>query len=153
MAHDAELILIAGALLAAGVAATMLAARLRLPALILFLGVGMLLGSDALGWISFADYRLARLIGTIALVLILFEGGLSVGWRGVRPVLRPALLLAVVGTIATALIAGAAATWLFDFSLLEGLLLGAILAATDGAAVFGLLRGIRLPDRLSHTRG
>lgn len=149
MTHDAELILIAGALLAVGVAASVVAARLRLPALILFLGIGMLIGSDALGWISFDDYREARLIGTIALVLILFEGGLAVGWSEIRPVLRPALLLATVGTIATAAIAGAAAAWLFDFSLLEGLLLGAILAATDGAAVFALLRDVRLPARLS----
>jgi cell volume regulation protein A len=149
MTHDAELILVAGALLAVGVAASMVAARLRLPALILFLGIGMLIGSDALGWIYFGDYRQARLIGTIALVLILFEGGLAVGWSEVRPVLRPALLLATVGTIATAFIAGVSASWLFDFSLLEGLLLGAILAATDGAAVFALMRGIRLPVRLS----
>lgn len=151
MVHDAELILVAGSLLAVGVAASMLAARLRLPALILFLGLGMLIGSDGLGWIDFDDYRLARLIGTIALVLILFEGGLSAGWGRIRPVLRPALLLAVVGTSATALIAGLAATWLFALSLPEGLLLGAILAATDGAAIFALLRGVRLPARLSRT--
>jgi len=151
MAHDADLILVAGVLLAVGVVASMLAARLRLPALVLFLGLGMLIGSDGLGWIDFENYRLARLIGTIALVLILFDGGLSAGWGEIRPVLRPALLLAIVGTIATAFIAGLAATWLFDFSLAEGLLLGAILAATDGAAVFALLRGTRLPTRLSRT--
>ncbi len=151
MAHDAELILVAGALLIAGVAASMAAARLRLPALILFLGLGMLIGSDGLGLISFNDYRLARLIGTVALVLILFEGGLSAGWSEIRPVLRPALLLAVAATCGTALIAGLAASWLFDFSLLEGLLLGAILAATDGAAIFALMRGVRLPARLRRT--
>jgi cell volume regulation protein A len=151
MVHDAELILVAGALLGVGVAASLLAARLRLPALVLFLGLGMLIGSDGLGWIDFDNYRLARLIGTIALVLILFDGGLAAGWGEIRPVLRSALRLAVAGTIVTALIAGLAASWLFDFSLLEGLLLGAILAATDGAAVFALLRGARLPERLSRT--
>ena len=83
--------------------------------------------------------------------LILFDGGLSAGWGEIRPVLRSALRLAVAGTIVTALIAGSAAAWLFDFSLLEGLLLGAILAATDSAAVFALLRGTRLPTRLSRT--
>jgi potassium/hydrogen antiporter len=149
--HDAELILFAGALLAVGVLASTLAARVRLPALILFLGLGMVIGSDGLGWIYFDNYRLARLIGTIALVSILFEAGVSAGWAEIRPVLRPALLLAVVGTIATALIGGLAASWLFDLSLLEGLLLGAILAATDGAAVFALLRGSALPLRLSRT--
>jgi potassium/hydrogen antiporter len=151
MVHDAQLILAVGAVLAAGVAAAGLAARLRLPALVLFAGLGMLVGSDGLGWIAFEDYRLARLIGTIALVLILFEGGMTAGWRRLRPVLRPALLLAVIGTVLTAAIVGLAASLLFDFSLLEGLLLGGTLAATDGAAVFALLRGMRLPSRLRLT--
>lgn len=151
MTHDAELILVAGALLGVGVAASLLAARLRLPALVLFLGLGMSIGSDGLGWIDFGNYRLARLIGTIALVLIMFDGGLSAGWGEIRPVLRSALRLAVTGTIVTALVAGLAAAWLFGFSLLEGLLLGAILAATDGAAVFALMRDTRLPRRLRRT--
>jgi cell volume regulation protein A len=111
----------------------------------------MLVGTDALGLIAFDDYRLARLVGTVALALILFEGGLVAGWSQLRPVLRPALLLAVVATVITAAIVGLAASLLFDFSLLEGLLLGAILSATDGAAVFALLRGIRLPRRLRRT--
>jgi cell volume regulation protein A len=151
MTHDALLILGVGAMLAAGIAAAGLAGRLRLPALVLFAGLGMLVGSDALGWIPFSDFRLARLIGTIALVLILFEGGLTAGWRQLRPVLRPAISLAVVGTTVTAALVGLGASMLFDFSLLEGVLLGAILAATDGAAVFALLRGVGLPRRLRRT--
>src|SRR5689334_17486723 len=130
MDHDAELILIAGGLLAAGVAASLLATRIRLPALVLFLGLGLLIGTDGLGWISFNDYELARLIGSIALLLILFEGGLSAGLPKIRPVLGPAVSLAVVGTTITALVAGFAAAWLFDLSTKEGLLLGVILAAT-----------------------
>ena len=149
--HDAQLILAVGAVLTAAIAAAGLAARLRLPALILFAGLGMLVGSDGLGLIAFGDYRLARLIGTIALVLILFEGGLSAGWSELRPVLRPAVLLATVGTVVTAEVVGLAAGALFDFSALEGMLLGAILAATDGAAVFALMRGVRLPSRLRRT--
>jgi potassium/hydrogen antiporter len=151
MAHDARLILVVGVLLAAAIAASLLASRLRFPALILFLGIGMLIGSDGFGWIDFADYQLARLIGTCALVLILFEGGLSAGWREIRPVLRPALLLAVGATIMTALIVGLVANWLFEFSLLEAFLLGAILSGTDGAAIFALLRGVALPSRLART--
>jgi cell volume regulation protein A len=85
MAHDAHLILAGGAILAAGVAAAGLATRLRLPALVLFAALGMLVASDRLGWIAFDDYRLARLIGTVALVLILFEGGLAAGWAQLRP--------------------------------------------------------------------
>ena len=151
MVHDAQVILGVGAVLAAGVVAAGLAARLRFPALVLFAGLGMLVGSDGLGWIAFDDYRQARFIGTVALVLILFEAGLAAGWRELRPVLRPALQLAVIGTVATAAIVGLTASFLFDFSLLEGLLLGAILAATDGAAVFALLRGVPLPPRVRRT--
>jgi cell volume regulation protein A len=151
VSRDAQLILIAGALLAAGVAASLLAARIRLPGLVLFLAVGMAIGTDGLGWIDFADYDLARLIGTVALLLILFEGGLSAGFAQIRPVLGGALSLAVLGTIGTALVAGLAAALLFDFSVKEGLLLGAILSATDGAAVFALLRGSKVPKRLART--
>jgi potassium/hydrogen antiporter len=151
MHHDALLILIAGVLLATGVAASLAAARVRLPALVVFLGIGMAIGTDGLGWIDFDNYELARSIGTVALVLILFEGGVATGLREIRPVLRSATVLAVGGTIVTAIVAGLAATWLFDFSTKEGLLLGAILSATDGAAVFALLRGSHLPDRLSRT--
>jgi cell volume regulation protein A len=151
VAGDAQIILAGGGVLAAGVMAAGLAARLRLPALILFAGLGMLVGSDGLGWIAFDDYQLARFAGTIALCLILFEGGLAAGWRELRPVLRPALLLATVGTVATAAIVALAAHTLFDFSPLESSLLGAILAATDGAAVFSLLRGVRMPPRLRRT--
>ena len=98
MVADAQLILIAGALLGGGVLASLLATRLQLPALVLFLAVGMLIGTDGLGWIDFEDYPLARLIGTVALVFILFEGGLATGLPEIRPVLRPATALAVIGT-------------------------------------------------------
>jgi len=132
--HDAELILAAGALLAAGVGASLVATRIRVPALVLFLGLGMAIGTDGIGWIDFDDYALARLIGSIALVVILYEGGLSVGFGQMRPVMGTAASLAIVATLATALIAGLAATLLFHLSTKEGLLLGAILSATDGAA-------------------
>ena len=146
--HDAHLILLAGVLLAAGVGASLVASRLRLPALVLFLGVGMAVGSDGLGWIYLDDYSLARLVGTIALVAILYEGGLQTGLTKLRPVLVPASSLAIVGTALTALITGLAAASLLHFSIAEGLLLGAIMSPTDGAAVFALLRGVRLPQRL-----
>jgi potassium/hydrogen antiporter len=152
---DGELILVAGALLAAGIAASLLAARIRLPGLLLFLGLGMLVGSDGTGWIEFGrtqeDYELARTIGIVALALILFEGGLAAGFDEIRPVLRPALGLALVGTFLTAGITGAAAIWIFDLSTLDGLLLGAIISSTDGAAIFALLRGSTLRRRLART--
>lgn len=132
-------------------AASLLAGRVRLPALVLFLAVGMAIGSDGANWIDFADYELARRIGVIALALILFEGGLAVRWSELRPVARPAVMLASVGTIVTAGITGVGAYWLFDLSLLEALLLGAILSATDGAAIFALLRGSSLRRRVART--
>ncbi len=151
MVGDAQLILAGGGLLAAGVVASTVAARVRVPALILFLGLGMAVGSDGLGWIDFADYSLARLVGTIALVLILFEGGLATGYRALRPVLAPAVSLASIGTVGSAAITGIAASLLLHFPVASGLLLGAILSPTDGAAVFALLRGVRLPRPLALT--
>ena len=149
--HDSATVLIVGALLAAALGASLIAGRLRLPGLVLFLGLGMLIGSDGLGWIDFNNVRLAEAIGVVALGLILFEGGLAAGWGEIRPVLRPALSLALVGTLVTAVVTGLAASWLFDFSMVEGLLLGSIVASTDGAAVFSLLRGTGLSRRLERT--
>ncbi len=148
---DGNLILAAGALLAAGLAASFVAVRLRVPSLVLFLGVGMLVGSDGLDWIAFDSYRLARTIGVISLALILFEGGLTGGLLHLRPVLGAASSLATVGTVLTALVVGGAAAGLFGFSLKEGLLLGAILSSTDGAAIFALLRGSTLSRKLART--
>ena len=148
---DEQFILVAGLMLAAGLLASLMAGRVRLPGLLLFLGLGMLVGSDVLGWLPFDDYHLAELIGVISLALILFEGGLTAGFREMRPVLRPALSLAVVGTMVTAAIAGVVAMLLFDLSLLEGLLLGSIIASTDGAAIFALLRSSSLEPGVSRT--
>jgi cell volume regulation protein A len=149
--HDDASVLIVGALLAAALAASLIAGRLRLPGLVVFLGLGMLVGSDGLGWIDFTDYELAEAVGVVALALILFEGGLTAGWGEIRPVLRPALSLALLGTLITAVVTGLAASWLFGFSTVEGLLLGSIVASTDGAAVFSLLRGAGLRRRLERT--
>jgi cell volume regulation protein A len=148
---DGHLILAAGALLAAGLVASFVATRLRVPSLVLFLGVGMLVGSEGLGWIEFDSYRLARTIGVISLALILFEGGLTSGLLHLRPVLGAAVSLATVGTVLTGLIVGLSAAALFALSAKEGLLLGAILSATDGAAIFALLRGSTLSRKLART--
>jgi cell volume regulation protein A len=144
-------ILAAGALLGVTVAASVAAQRLRLPALILFLLIGMVAGSDGAGVIQLHDHDLARQIGTGALALILFDGGLGTHFGSLRPVLRPAVALATAGTVVTALVTGLAAAALLNISILSGLLLGAIMSSTDGAAVFALLRGSRLRHRLVHT--
>lgn len=149
--HDAELILIAGALLAAGIVGALLADRVRIPGLLLFLALGMLAGSEGIGGIDFDDAELARTLGTIALVLILFEGGLTAGWSEIRPVLGTAASLATLGTIVTALVAGLAATEIFELDTLEGMLVGAAVAATDSAAIFAVLRRSTLEKRLARS--
>jgi potassium/hydrogen antiporter len=149
--HDAELILIAGVLLSAGIAGALLADRVRVPGLLLFLALGMVAGSEGIGGIDFNDAELARTLGTIALVLILFEGGLTAGWKEIRPVLGTAASLATVGTVVTALIAGFAAKFLFDLTTLEGMLVGAAIAATDSAAIFAVLRRSTLEKRLARS--
>jgi potassium/hydrogen antiporter len=146
---DAELILIAGLLMAVGLAAAKVADRVRVPGLLLFLGLGMLAGSEGIGGVEFEDAELTRTLGTIGLVLILFEGGLAAGWHEIRPVLGTAVSLATVGTIGTAVVAGLAAALLFDLEFLEGLIIGSAVAATDSAAIFAVLRGSRLRRRLA----
>jgi cell volume regulation protein A len=148
---DGHLILVGGALLAAALGASVLAARVRLPGLLILLALGMAVGVDGAGLIAFSDYEMARRIGTIALAVILFEGGLSAGLAEIRPVLGAALRLGMIGTAITALLAGVAAAFLFGVPLIYGVLLGSILASTDTAAVFGLLRGSPLKRRLGRT--
>jgi potassium/hydrogen antiporter len=123
----------------------------RVPGLLIFLALGMLAGSEGVGGIDFDDAELARTLGTIALVLILFEGGLTAGWSEIRPVLGTAASLATVGTAVTAGIAGLAAKLIFDLSLLEGLLVGSAIAATDSAAIFAVLRRSTLERRLARS--
>jgi cell volume regulation protein A len=153
--EDGTLILVAGALLALGIGASLLAGRLRVPGLVLFLVLGMAMGSDGLDLIDFGesleDVELARTIGIIALALILFEGGLAAGWSEIRPVLRGALPLATLGTLITAAITGIASHLLLGLSVLEGMLLGAVIASTDSAAIFSVLRGSSIERKLART--
>jgi potassium/hydrogen antiporter len=146
---DHELILVAGALLAVGLAAAKVADQVRVPGLLLFLGLGMLVGSEGIGGVEFDDAELTRTLGTIGLILILFEGGLAAGWGEIRPVLGVAVSLATVGTLVTALLTGLAAIWIFDLGTLEGLIVGSAVAATDSAAIFAVLRGSQLRRRLA----
>lgn len=147
------LVLLTGVLLLLGIASSKFAARVGLPVLVLFLGVGMLAGSDGLGGIAFADYGLANSIGSVALALILFDGGLQTSFASLRLAWRPALSLATVGVVITSALTGWAAAALLDLPLLTGMLLGGIVGSTDAAAVFSVLRtsGLRLPPRLTAT--
>lgn len=147
------LILVCGVLILLGIASSKVSARLGVPVLVLFLLLGMLAGSEGLGGIRFDDYSLAHAIGTVALVLILFDGGLGTSLEAVRQVWKPALALATLGVLVTSVLTGLAAMWVLGFSWWEGLLLGSIVGSTDAAAVFAVLRtgGISLPHKLVST--
>jgi potassium/hydrogen antiporter len=140
----------ASALLLISVLGSKISDRFGVPALLLFLVLGMLAGSDGPGGIYFDDPSLAQFIGVVALVLILFSGGLETRWEDVRPVVREGVLLSTVGVLLTALAVGLFARFLLGLSLREGLLLGAIVSSTDAAAVFSVLRAkaISLKGRL-----
>jgi cell volume regulation protein A len=139
----------AGAILALAVVAAVASRRLRLPLLITFLGLGMLLGSEGVGGINFDNAPLARTVGILALIAILFEGGLTSDWREIRRVAVTAFLLSTVGVVVTATITAVAAYYLFDLPRVGALLLGAVVGSTDAAAVFATLRFTALPHRVS----
>ncbi len=147
------LILFSGVVILLGIASSKLSARLGVPVLVLFLTLGMLAGSDGIGGIQFENYPLAHGIGTIALVLILFDGGLGTTWDAVRDVWKPSLSLATLGVAVTAIVVGAAAVLVLKFTWLEALMLGSIVGSTDAAAVFGVLRlgRVSLPNKLVAT--
>ena len=141
-----------GALLAAGIAASLLAGRLRLPGLVLVLVLGMVIGTDGLTLIDFHDYEVAQGAAVLALALILYEGGLSSGWEEIKPNIGQSIALATLGTLLTAGITAIAALWLFDeLTGWEALMLGSTVAATDAAAVFAVLRGSTLRRKIART--
>jgi cell volume regulation protein A len=148
-----KLILLAGVLLLVGILSSKVSARLGLPVLLLFLAVGMLAGEDGIGRIEFDDFRAAHAIGSVALALILFDGGLQTRVTALRAAWKPAALLATAGVFVTAAVTGAAASYILDVPPLAGLLLGSIVASTDAAAVFSVLRsqGLQLRRRVAAT--
>jgi potassium/hydrogen antiporter len=147
-AHEA--ILIGGALMLAAVLAGLLSARAKAPLLLVFLALGMLAGEDGPGGIVFDDFQLTYLFGSIALVVILFEGGLKTSAAMVRVAGWPSLALATIGTGITAAIVGVAVVFLAQVDWRAGLLLGAMMAPTDAAAVASVMRasGLKLPQRV-----
>ncbi|HEX4458114.1 MAG TPA: potassium/proton antiporter, partial [Polyangia bacterium] len=132
-----------GALMALSVVASRVAGRASIPVALLFLGIGMLAGADGLGGIAFDNFRLSFRLGTVTLVLILFDGGLAASLGTVRRVLLPATALATLGVLGTTALVGLAAH-VFGVGWLEAFLLGAIVSSTDAAAVFSVLRTSRI---------
>lgn len=148
-----QLILLAAILILVGIVSSKLSARLGLPVLVLFLVIGMLAGESGIGGIAFDNPVGAHTLGTLALAIILFDGGLQTPTASIKQVWKPASLLATLGVLVTALITGLAASYILGLSLLEGLLIGAIVGSTDAAAVFSLLRnaGIHINKKLKST--
>ena len=141
------LLLVGSAVLLVAIVAVRVAVGSGLPTLLLYLGLGALLGENALG-LEFDDAQLAHALGYAALVVILAEGGLTTTWRDIRPAVPAAAMLATVGTAVSVGVVGLAARVLLDLDWQHALLVGAVLSPTDSAAVFSVLRRVRLPSRL-----
>jgi cell volume regulation protein A len=148
-----QLILLGAVLLIVGIVSSKFSNRIGLPVLVLFLVVGMLAGEDGVGGLEFDNFAAAHAIGTAALAVILFDGGLQTRTTALRAVWKPAALMATVGVLLTAAVTGAAASYFLDLPLLTGMLLGSIVASTDAAAVFAVLRsqGVHLRERIAAT--
>lgn len=144
-------LLLTALLLFSGVFVAKFSSRWGIPALILFILIGMLFGSEGLGIVYFNDASTAQLIGVFALVIILFEGGLHTKWATVKSVALPSLSLATIGVLLTSMIAGLSVYFLFELSLLESLLFGAIVGSTDAAAVFAALKERNIKAKMGAT--
>lgn len=148
-----QIILVTAALITFSIFAGVLSSRVGAPLLLVFLAFGMLAGDGGIGGIRFQDFRVAYLAGSVALALILFDGGLRTTREAFSRALGPAVVLATLGVVVTAGITGVAAHYVLDYNWLESFLLGAIVGPTDAAAVFLLLhlRGLRLRPRVGDT--
>src|SRR5579864_3999328 len=146
-------ILLGAVLVMAGILSSLLALRFGAPLLLVFLIIGMLAGDAGPGGIEFADVRTTYLVGSVALALILFDGGLRTRFQNIRAVLWPSLSLATAGVLLTAAITAPAAKYALDLNWTEALLVGAVIASTDAAAVFLLVhaQGLRLRPRVGAT--
>ncbi len=138
------ILLCAGLLIFVSIVSSKLSDRFAVPVLLLFLAVGMLAGSEGIGLIYFDNMPLAKSFGILALIFIIFSGGLDTHWKDVRPVVWMGILLSTAGVFLTAIITGCFAVFILKFSFLEGMLLGSIVSSTDAAAVFTTLRSKRI---------
>ena len=134
-------ILIGGAVvLLLCVASSKLFYRLGVPSLLIFLVLGMLFGSDGIGGIWFSDFELSRQLCSIGLIFIMFYGGFGTNWKAARPVIGPAVAMSTLGVVLTALLTGWFCHFLFGGNIWQSLLIGSVVASTEAASVFAILR-------------
>lgn len=135
-----QLILIGSVLLLISILISKTSHRLGIPSLIFFLFIGMLAGSEGIGGIYFDNSVITQFIGIVALVFILFSGGMDTKWVEVKPILWRGVALSTVGVLITAVAVGFFINWITGFSIMESLLIGAIVSSTDAAAVFSIFK-------------
>jgi len=135
-----QILIISALLLLFSVVASKASQTIGIPALLLFLVIGMLAGSEGIGGIEFTDIKITQFVGTVALTFILFAGGLETNWQHVKPIVKDGMLLSTISVLISTLIVAIASYYILDFSIRESLLLGAIVSSTDAAAVFNILK-------------
>ncbi|MEU2771382.1 potassium/proton antiporter [Streptomyces sp. NPDC007162] len=149
--HLNQLLLVCSLVLLVAVAAVRISSRSGLPSLLVYLGIGVLMGQDGIGNIHFSNAELTQVIGYAALVVILAEGGLGTKWKEVEPVLASATMLALAGVGVSVGVTAAGAHYLVGLEWRQALIIGAVVSSTDAAAVFSVLRRIPLPARVTGT--
>ncbi|WP_010651240.1 potassium/proton antiporter [Oceanobacillus massiliensis] len=145
------LILTFSIILIISIIGTKFTAKVNTPSLLFFITVGMIIGKEGLNIFAFYDPEMAQLIGMMALVVILFDGGIKTDWKTIRPVAIPSISLATIGVVITSFIVGMAAKIIFDMGWAESLLMGALVGSTDAAAVFAMLQGKNIKPHLEAT--